>query len=307
MKPIRKAVFPVAGLGTRFLPATKAMPKEMLPVVDRPLIQYVVDEAREAGIEHFIFVTGRNKGVIEDHFDRQFELEMTLLERQKRCTLDLLTKDLPSAGATSFTRQQEPLGLGHAVWCARELVGHEPFALLLPDVLVQHKCGCLAQMMDAARELDEPANIVAVEEVPRGLVSQYGVVGVGDNIGKMFSITSMVEKPPRDQAPSNLILTGRYILQPEILEILGTQGSGTGGEIQLTDAMVQLAQKQPFYGLEFEGRSFDCGSKIGFLAANVSYALERKDIAPGFRAEIKKILDEFSVGNNVGGGSGVRL
>jgi len=294
MKPVRKAVFPVAGLGTRFLPATKAMPKEMLPVVDRPLIQHVVDEAREAGIEHFIFITGRNKGVIEDHFDRQFELEMTLLERQKHKALDYLKQDLPVPGSTSFTRQQEPLGLGHAVWCARELIGHEPFALLLPDVLVQHERGCLAQMLDAARDLQSQANIVAVEEVPRERIDQYGVVGIGDRMGKMFSITSMVEKPPPDRAPSNLILTGRYILQPEILDILSKQGRGAGGEIQLTDAMIQLARRQPFYGLEFDGRSFDCGSKIGFLAANVSYALARKDIAPGFRVEIKKILAELN-------------
>jgi UTP--glucose-1-phosphate uridylyltransferase len=290
MKPIRKAVFPVAGLGTRFLPATKAMPKEMLPVVDRPLIQIVVDEAREAGIEHFIFVTGRNKGVIEDHFDRQFELEMTLLERQKRTELDFLKQDLPNPGTTSFTRQQEPLGLGHAVWCARELIGNEPFALLLPDVLVQHQRGCLAQMIDAASELGERANIIAVEEVPMERIDQYGVVGVGERKGKMFSITGMVEKPPREQAPSNLIITGRYILQPEILATLAKQERGAGGEIQLTDAMIQLASTQPFYGLKFDGRSFDCGSKIGFLAANVSYALARTDIAPGFRAELDKLL-----------------
>ena len=292
MKPVRKAVFPVAGLGTRFLPATKAMPKEMLPVVDRPLIQYVVDEAKEAGIEHFVFVTGRNKGVIEDHFDRQFELEMTLLERQKHKILDYLNQDLPGPGSTSFTRQQEPLGLGHAVWCARELLGREPFALLLPDVLVQHQQGCLAQMIEAARGLPANANIVAVEQVPRDRVDQYGVVGIGERKGKMFSITSMVEKPAPDRAPSNLILTGRYILQPEILDTLSRQERGTGGEIQLTDAMIQLAQSQPFYGLQFDGRSFDCGSKIGFLAANVSYALARADIAPGFRDEIKKILGE---------------
>jgi UTP--glucose-1-phosphate uridylyltransferase len=291
-KSVRKAVFPVAGLGTRFLPATKAMPKEMLPVVDRPLIQHVVDEAREAGIEHFIFVTGRNKGVIEDHFDRQFELEMTLLERQKHKALEFMSQDLPIPGSTSFTRQQEPLGLGHAVWCARELIGREPFALLLPDVLVQHPRGCLAQMIDAARELNEKANVVAVEEVPRDRVDQYGVVGVGPQKGKLFTITSMVEKPRVDRAPSNLILTGRYILQPEILDALQTQERGAGGEIQLTDAMIQLSRTQSFYGLQFEGRSFDCGSKIGFLAANVSYALQRKDIAPGFHAEIKKILGE---------------
>jgi UTP--glucose-1-phosphate uridylyltransferase len=241
-------------------------------------------------------VTGRNKGVIEDHFDRQFELEMTLLERQKHKALEFMTQDLPIPGSTSFTRQQEPLGLGHAVWCARELIGREPFALLLPDVLVQHPRGCLAQMLDAANELNETANVVAVEEVPRDRVDQYGVVGVGENKGKMFTITAMVEKPPVDRAPSNLILTGRYILQPEILDILQTQDRGTGGEIQLTDAMIQLSRKQNFYGLKFEGRSFDCGSKIGFLAANVSYALKRSDIAPGFRAEIKKILSELNGG-----------
>jgi UTP--glucose-1-phosphate uridylyltransferase len=290
MKPIRKAVFPVAGLGTRFLPATKAMPKEMLPVVDRPLIQHVVDEARQAGIEHFIFVTGRNKSVIEDHFDRQFELELTLKERRKQADLKLLAEDLPGPGTTSFTRQQSPLGLGHAVWCARELVGHEPFALLLPDVLVQHGRGCLAQMIDAARDLDERANIVAVEEVPEERVHMYGAVGIGKSRGKAFSITKMVEKPTREEAPSNLIITGRYILQPEIFDVLATQQQGTGGEIQLTDAMIALAKKQPFYGLKFDGRSFDCGSKIGFLAANVAYALERKDIAPAFRAEIERLL-----------------
>jgi UTP--glucose-1-phosphate uridylyltransferase len=294
MKPVRKAVFPVAGLGTRFLPATKAMPKEMLPVVDRPLIQHVVDEAREAGIEHFIFVTGRNKGVIEDHFDRQFELEATLLERQKHKILDYLNQDLPVPGSTSFTRQQEPLGLGHAVWCARELIGHEPFALLLPDVLVQHDQGCLAQMIDAMQNLPDKVNIVAVEEVPHDRVDQYGVVGVGDRKGKMFSITTMVEKPAKDRAPSNLILTGRYIMQPEILDLLGTQERGAGGEIQLTDAMIQLARSQPFYGLQFDGRSFDCGSKVGFLAANVSYALARPDIAPDFRSEIRRILGDLN-------------
>ena len=292
MKPIRKAIFPVAGLGTRFLPATKAMPKEMLPVVDRPLIQHVVDEAREAGIEHFIFVTGRNKSVIEDHFDRQFELELTLTERGKRAELELLSRDLPSAGQTSFTRQQTPLGLGHAVWCARELVGDEPFALLLPDVLVQHRRGCLAQMIDVYGTLGECANIIAVEEVARDRVHMYGVVGVGKPKGKAFTVTDMVEKPPRHQAPSNLIITGRYILQPEIFNILANQRAGAGGEIQITDAMIELAKQQPFYGLKFEGRSFDCGSKIGFLTANVAYALARDDIAPAFRAEIKQLLGE---------------
>jgi UTP--glucose-1-phosphate uridylyltransferase len=282
----------VAGLGTRFLPATKAMPKEMLPVVDRPLIQHVVDEAREAGIEHFIFVTGRNKGVIEDHFDRQFELELTLRERGKRADLEVLARDLPGPGQTSFTRQQSPLGLGHAVWCARDLIGKEPFALLLPDVLVQNGRGCLAQMIDTYASINERANVIAVEEVTRERVHMYGVVGVGKARGNAFAITEMVEKPKRAEAPSNLIITGRYILQPEILEILTTQSTGAGGEIQITDAMIALAKKQPFYGLKFEGRSFDCGSKIGFLAANVAYGLARDDIAPAFRAEIKRLLGE---------------
>ena len=290
MTRIRKAIFPVAGLGTRFLPATKAVPKEMLPVVDRPLIQHVVDEARQAGIEHFIFVTGRNKSVIEDHFDRQFELELTLTERGKKQDLALLSQDLPEAGTASFTRQQSPLGLGHAVWCARELVGHEPFALLLPDVLVQHPRGCLAQMIDAAGTLNAGANIIAVEEVPKERVHMYGVVGVGESKGKAFKITKMVEKPKAAEAPSNLSITGRYILQPEIFDILEKQSAGAGGEIQLTDAMLALSQTQPFYGLKFEGRSFDCGSKIGFLAANVAYALARPDIAPEFKAEINLLL-----------------
>jgi UTP--glucose-1-phosphate uridylyltransferase len=292
MKPIRKAIFPVAGLGTRFLPATKAMPKEMLPVVDRPLIQHVVDEAREAGIEHFIFVTGRNKGVIEDHFDRQFELELTLKERNKESDLKLLSHDLPEAGTVSFTRQQSPLGLGHAVWCARELVGNEPFALLLPDVLVQHKPGCLAQMIAAYSDVEDTANIVAVEEVPMERISAYGVVGVGKTKGKSFSITSMVEKPPLEQAPSNLIITGRYILQPQIFALLEKQTGGAGGEIQITDSMITLARTQPFYGLKFNGRSFDCGSKIGFLSANIAYAMERPDLGPALRAEIKTLLGD---------------
>ena len=292
MKTVRKAIFPVAGLGTRFLPATKAMPKEMLPVVDRPLIQLVVDEARQAGIEHFIFITGRNKSVIEDHFDRQFELEMTLNERQKSADLALLSQDLPEPGTTSFTRQQEPLGLGHAVWCARELVGREPFALLLPDVLIKHDRGCLAQMIDASRDLDTDANVIAVEEVPEDRVHMYGVVGIGEPNGKLFGITEMVEKPPRAKAPSNLIITGRYILQPEIFELVASQSRGAGGEIQLTDAMIALAKKQPFFGLKFEGESYDCGSKIGFLAANMAYALARPDIAPAFRKEAKRLLGD---------------
>jgi UTP--glucose-1-phosphate uridylyltransferase len=273
MRPIRKAVFPVAGLGTRFLPATKAMPKEMLPVVDRPLIQHVVDEAREAGIEHFIFVTGRNKLIIEDHFDRQFELEMTLMERKRCEALDTLARELPPPGTTSFTRQQEPLGLGHAVWCAREQVGPEPFALLLPDVLIQHTPGCLAQMIKAANSLGHSANIIAVEEVPLERIEAYGVVGKGQQNGDLFAITEMVEKPKPEKAPSNLIITGRYIIQPEIFDLLATQKQGAGGEIQLTDAMLELAKRQRFWDYKFAGKSFDCGSKTSFLAANLSYAL----------------------------------
>lgn len=292
MSRIRKAIFPVAGLGTRFLPATKAMPKEMLTVVDRPLIQYAVDEAREAGIEHFIFVTGRNKGVIEDHFDRQVELEMTLRERNKQAELDRLERDLPKPGATSFIRQQSPLGLGHAVWCAREIVGNEPFALLLPDVLVQAKKSCLAQMISAAAALPDNANLIAVEEAPPEHIHMYGVVGMGNRIGKSFEITGMVEKPAKEKAPSNRIITGRYILQPEIFGCLEKQERGTGGEIQLTDAMIALSRKQPFFGFDFEGRTFDCGSKVGFLAANVSYALARDDLAAEFRSELKSLLDK---------------
>jgi UTP--glucose-1-phosphate uridylyltransferase len=287
---IRKAVLPVAGLGTRFLPATKAVPKEMLTVVDRPLIQHVVDEARQAGIEHFVFVTGRNKGVIEDHFDRQYELETTLREKNKNAEIEALAKDMLPAGAASFTRQQSPLGLGHAVWCARDIIGNEPFAVLLPDVLVQAKRSCLGQMIDAQKELGAKSNIIAVEEVPMERVHMYGVVGVGKSHGKAFEITDMVEKPAREKAPSNLSITGRYILQPEIFDILETQPRGAGGEIQLTDAMITLAKKNPFYGLKFDGVSHDCGSKLGFLIANAAYGLAREDIAKDFRTELKKLL-----------------
>jgi UTP--glucose-1-phosphate uridylyltransferase len=290
MPKIRKAVFPVAGLGTRFLPATKAMPKEMLTVVDRPLIQHVVDEAREAGIEHFIFVTGRNKSVIEDHFDRQFELEVALAERGKKEELAALEQDLPAPGSLSFTRQQSPLGLGHAVWCARELVGREPFALLLPDVLVQAKKSCLAQMLEVYGQLPANANLIAVEEIPVERVHQYGAVGVGMKRGGAFEITGMVEKPARGKEPSNRIITGRYILQPDIFDALSAQERGTGDEIQLTDAMKRLMSKQPFFGFAFNGRTFDCGSRAGFLAANVAYALARPDISPAFRAELEAIL-----------------
>jgi UTP--glucose-1-phosphate uridylyltransferase len=290
MNRVRKAVLPVAGLGTRFLPATKAMPKEMLPVVDRPLIQHVVDEATAAGIEHLIFVTGRNKGVIEDHFDKQVELEFTLRARNKIEIIESLRHELPPPGTTSFTRQQEPLGLGHAVWCARELVGNEPFALLLPDVLIQNEIGCLSQMVQAASQLDDDANIIAIEEAPPQHLHMYGVVGFRKRIGKLYLLNKMVEKPRPEDAPSNFIITGRYILQPGIFDALASQARGAGDEIQLTDAMIALSKTQPFYGFHFSGRSFDCGSKLGFLTANVAYALKRPDLAPDLRHALRDLL-----------------
>ena len=290
---IRKAVFPVAGLGTRVLPATKAMPKEMLTIVDKPLIQYVVDEAREAGIEHFVFVTGRNKGVIEDHFDRMFELDTTLAARGKKAEQEILARDQPEAGAMSFTRQQAPLGLGHAVWCARDIVGDEPFAVVLPDELVLNTPGCLKQMIEAAGKLSEKSNLIAVEEVPENMTHQYGICGVGKrHSDKMFEVDGMVEKPPKGTAPSNLSITGRYILQPEIFKILETQERGAGGEIQLTDAMIGLSKSQKFYGVEFEGERHDCGSKPGFLRANIAFGMARPELREGLSAEMKRYLDK---------------
>jgi UTP--glucose-1-phosphate uridylyltransferase len=285
MKRIRKAVLPVAGLGTRFLPATKAVPKEMLCVVDRPVVQHVVDEAKEAGIEHFIFVTGRNKAVIEDHFDIAYELNDTLERRSKTKELEQLARELPQAGQTSFTRQQAPLGLGHAVWCAREIVGDEPFAVLLPDMLSR---GCMAQMLAAYER--HGGNIIAVEEVPEDQTHQYGVVGVGETYGQTFELTGMVEKPAKGTAPSNLIISGRYILQPEIFDILSTQEKGAGNEIQLTDAMKTLAKTQKFFGMKYQGKTYDTGSKIGFLMANVAYALDRDELSGPFRAELEALL-----------------
>jgi UTP--glucose-1-phosphate uridylyltransferase len=289
-KRIRKAVFPVAGLGTRFLPATKAMPKEMLAVVDRPVIQHVVDEARAAGIEHFVFVTGRNKHVIEDHFDKQVELEQTLKERGKAQELAELARDLPEAGRTSFTRQQAPLGLGHAVWCAREIVGEEPFALLLPDMLHHGPRPCLAEMIEAYNE--KGGNHIAVSPVPEHETHLYGIIGVEDRSAKVSAITGMVEKPKPGSAPSNLHITGRYILQPEIFNLLARQERGAGGEIQLTDAMIAMQKggRQPFFAVRFDGTIYDCGTKIGFLLANVAYALEREDLAPALKAELGKLL-----------------
>ena len=289
-KRIRKAVFPVAGLGTRFLPATKAMPKEMLTVVDRPVIQHVVDEARAAGIEHFVFVTGRNKGVIEDHFDSMFELETRLEQGNKLDALAELRRDQPDAGQASFTRQQAPLGLGHAVWCARDIVGDEPFALLLPDMLHHGVKSCLAEMIEAYNE--HGGNHIAVKPVPDDQTHQYGIVGVQDAKAKVSRITGMVEKPPRGTAPSNLHISGRYILQPQIFDLLARQERGAGGEIQLTDSMIKLAAQpgQSFHAVRFDGEIYDCGSKIGFLTANVAYALARDELSAALRAELKKLL-----------------
>ncbi len=287
MKKIRKAVLPVAGLGTRFLPATKAVPKEMLTVVDRPVVQHVVDEAREAGIEHFVFVTGRGKAVIEDHFDIAFELDHTLQERGKQAAYDELKKDLPKAGQTSFTRQQAPLGLGHAVWCAREIVGDEPFAVILPDMLSP---GCMKQMLAAYEK--HGGNIIAVEEVAPEETHQYGIVSVGETFGQTFSITGMVEKPKQGTAPSNFIISGRYILQPEVFGILEHGKKGAGGEIQLTDAMIDLMAEQEFYGLRYEGKTYDTGSKLGFLTANIAFALQRDDLAEVLKREIRTLLGD---------------
>ena len=289
-KPIRKAVLPVAGLGTRFLPATKAVPKEMLTVVDRPILQYIVDEAREAGVEHFIFVTGRNKGVIEDHFDSSYELEDTLKRRGKDGAYAALMADLPPAGATSFTRQQAPLGLGHAVWCARDIVGDEPFAVLLPDMVTKpggNGGRCLAQCVEVYNEYG--GNVLALEEVPPEETHQYGIVAVGAEHGNACEITGMVEKPKQGTAPSNLIISGRYILQPEIFQILELVEKGAGGEVQLTDGMIQLARKQKFHGVKFDGATYDCGSKLGFLAANIAFALSRHDLAAGVKEELRKL------------------
>jgi UTP--glucose-1-phosphate uridylyltransferase len=292
---VTKAVFPVAGLGTRFLPATKAIPKEMLTIVDRPLIQLAVDEAREAGIEHFVFVTGRNKSSIEDHFDKQYELEAMLRRRGKSKELDVLESDLPGAGQTSFTRQQEPLGLGHAVWCARHIIGEEPFALLLPDMAMKSSTGCLRQMMDIYD--DQGGNVIAVQEVPWADVNKYGVVGYHKGEKNQLKINQMVEKPTQADAPSNNIISGRYILQPEIFAKIAAVKPGAGGEIQLTDAMIALMAQQDFFGLKFTGKTFDCGDKLGFLLANVAYGLTHEDIGPAFREELRRLLvTEFAVG-----------
>jgi UTP--glucose-1-phosphate uridylyltransferase len=289
-KKIRKAVFPVAGLGTRFLPATKSVPKEMLTVVDRPILQHVVEEAREAGIEHCIFVTGRNKAVIEDYFDMAYELEDILLKRGKKKEWEALMAELPEAGSMSFTRQQSPLGLGHAVWCARDIIGDEPFAVLLPDMITisgTKKSRCLTQCIETYEQ--HGGNVIAVEEVAPEETHKYGVVSVGQEFGATFEINGMVEKPAKGTAPSNLIISGRYVLSPEIFEILEKGEKGAGGEIQLTDGMRTLAQSQSFHGVLFDGKTFDCGSPLGFLTANVAFALANPELAPAFTAVLKNI------------------
>lgn len=281
-KPVRKAVFPVGGLGTRFLPATKAMPKEMLPIVDRPLIQYAVDEAREAGIEQMIFVTGRGKSAIEDHFDIAYELEATLSARGK--SLKILEETRLAPGAVAYVRQQEPLGLGHAVWCARDIVGDEPFAVLLADDLMVGKQGCLKQMVEAYQQVG--GNIICAQEVPEDQTHLYGIITPGKREGALTEVKGLVEKPAPGTAPSNLIVVGRYILQPEVMQVLSHQEKGAGNEIQLTDAMAQMIGRQPFHGLTFNGRRFDCGDKAGYVEANIALALERPDIGPTIRAFI---------------------
>ncbi|MFN4185326.1 MAG: UTP--glucose-1-phosphate uridylyltransferase GalU [Hyphomonas sp.] len=283
---VRKAVLPVAGLGTRVLPATKAIPKELLPVVDRPVIQYVVDEAIEAGIEHIVFVTGRGKGAIEDYFDHAYELEAQLKLKNKTDILKQVEASRLAAGASSFVRQQAPLGLGHAVWCARDVIGNEPFAVLLPDVIVKGKPSSLKQMVDAYDKVG--GNIVAVDPVPDERVSSYGVIAPVSRDGRLIKMSGMVEKPPRESAPSNLAITGRYILQPEIFDLLEKQGAGAGGEIQLTDSMAKLMEIQDFYAYEFEGSVHDCGNKTGYFDAVLTHALDNPDTAEFARALVKK-------------------
>ncbi|HWD60638.1 MAG TPA: UTP--glucose-1-phosphate uridylyltransferase GalU [Stellaceae bacterium] len=282
LQPVRKAVFPVAGLGTRILPATKAMPKEMLTVVDRPLIQYAVEEAKAAGIEEFYFVTGRGKSALEDHFDVAYEMEATLKERGKDQLLAELQSWLPAAGQVAYTRQQRPLGLGHAVWCARHLIGDEPFAVLLVDDLMVCDPPCLKQMVDAYAETG--GNIVSVIEVPREQTNRYGVLDIVEDKGRLVRAKGVVEKPNPAEAPSNLTIIGRYIIQPEVFAHLEKIGPGAGNEIQLTDGLAALiAAGQDFHGFRAAGRRFDCGDKLGYLEANVALGLEHPELGDGLR------------------------
>jgi UTP--glucose-1-phosphate uridylyltransferase len=283
---VRKAIFPVGGLGTRFLPATKAMPKEMLPVVDKPLIQYAVEEAQAAGIEELIFVTGRGKTAIEDHFDHSVELENVLADRGKMDELDALRRWLPRPGRVAYTRQQEPLGLGHAVWCARSLIGDEPFAVLLADDLVLADVPCLKQMMEAHAQVG--GNMAAVMDVAREQTSRYGILDVARDKGQLVEVRGLVEKPAPADAPSTLSIIGRYILQPEVLAHLDRRERGAGGEIQLTDSLAHTLGSIPFHGFRFEGTRFDCGDKLGFFEANLAFALARPDLGPAVREVIAR-------------------
>jgi len=293
MARVRKAVLPVAGLGTRVLPGTKSTPKELLNVVDRPILSYIVAEGRAAGIEHFVFVTGRGKGAIEDYFDHQVELEAQLQAKGKTEILDQLLAELPEAGEMSFVRQMAPLGLGHAVWCARDVIGNEPFAVMLPDVIVDAEVPCLKQLTDAHERTG--ANIVAVEQVPESETHKYGVIAPKSRDGRLVEMTGMVEKPKQGTAPSNLSIAGRYVLRPEIFDILSRTERGAGGEIQLTDAMAELMRGQPFFGYEYEGDTHDCGDKIGLLKANVALTLKRPDLAAAARAALEPLLSREGV------------
>ncbi|WP_160123576.1 UTP--glucose-1-phosphate uridylyltransferase GalU [Rhodovarius lipocyclicus] len=286
VKPLKKAVLPVAGLGTRFLPATKALAKEMLPVVDRPLIQYAVDEARAAGIEQFCFVTGRGKTAIVEHFDLAYELERTLAERGKNKELAELHAQALPPGAIVTTRQQVPMGLGHAIWCARSFIGDDPFAILLPDDLMQCEVSCTKQLADAY--LETGGNVVAIEEVPMERVNKYGVIDIAEDKGRLVSVKGLVEKPPVEEAPSNLTIIGRYVLMPEVIGHLAKMEKGAGGEVQLTDGMAKLIGNQPFHGVRYEGKRFDCGDKMGFLEAQIAFALKRPELADGMRAVMEK-------------------
>jgi len=287
-KPVRKVVFPVAGLGTRFLPATKAIPKEMLPLVDKPLLQHAVEEAREAGIEEFVFVTGGGKRAIEDHFDADFELNRFLEAKGNAEGLAAVLATELAPGKLFYTRQQQPLGLGHAVWCARAVIGDDPFAIILPDDYVLAAKGCLKQMVEAYDEVG--GNIVAVEDVPREATNRYGILKIGSDDGRLVVVDGMVEKPKPEDAPSTLSIIGRYILQPEVMGILSNPRRGAGGEIQLTDAMAQLIGHQPFHGLRFTGTRFDCGGKVGFLEATIAHALTRPDMAD----KVKELLRKYA-------------
>lgn len=285
IKPLRKAVLPVAGLGTRFLPATKAMPKEMLPVVDKPLIQYAVDEARAAGIEQFCMVTGRGKTALIDHFDIAFELEATLAERGKQTALATLRSEAMEPGSITTVRQQVPLGLGHAIWCARAFIGDDPFAILLPDDLVLSETPCLKQLADAYNQTG--GNVVAVTEVPHDQTNRYGILDIGEIVGNLVQVLGLVEKPDPKDAPSDLSIIGRYVLLPEVVAHLARMDRGAGNEVQLTDAMARMIGHTPFHGLKFEGRRFDCGDKVGFLEAQIAFALARPDLGPAVREFLK--------------------